>query len=304
MTNLIWAILTWAPPDIWADPPQFVQSWQESILLWFGAQVTGAVQLVGNLLLSFPIHFLQTPHFHSIYTLLAVFALVLLPGLLTYRFIRAVLGESRWAFANQQDIVLFVVRFLAVSAIVFQAPGIFIVFARIANSVVKGLLGTAQLTLISDALPSGMGVELALIMLLVWVLIYALRVITYYAVRNIHLIVLLLSTPAVLVRWVLSGESEQVEQWLNQFIGLLIIQVAHALLLVVLTHLVNAGPPPEASSELAKLWVIMAQIGVMELMLRTQHLLSHVIRFQTIDEQLHITNAYKQVTSRLRRVAS
>lgn len=280
--NFLRFLWEWTPPDIWENPPDFILDWQTSILLWVGNQVSGLVRITGSLLLSFPTHFIETMQFQQLYSLVTVVALVFLPACMAYRFIRAIMGDRRWAFVDQRDVILFIVRFLVLTAVIVKAPQMFVIFSRMANQAVTILLSLANLDLIFQ--PNALGLELIILALLITIVFYALRLIIYYAVRNFHLIILVLTIPFVLVRWVIFGDSSKIEAWLNQLIGLVIVQVLHAFILVILAYLVGIDPPPETSGKLTKLWAAMVQIGAMELMLRPQIVLGSIISFQPIDQ--------------------
>lgn len=291
----------WTPPDIWANPPDLILGWQDSLLLWIGNQVSGLVSLTGSLLLSFPTHFLETAQFKQLYSLVTITALVFLPGCMVYRFLRAVMGDRRWAFMDQQDVILFIVRFAALTALILKAPEIFIIFSRLANQMVIVLLGITNVGLLYQ--PSSLGLELIILALLVTIVFYAIRLIIYYAVRNFHLIILVLTTPFVLVRWVIFGDSSKIETWLNQLIGLIAVQILHAFILVILAHLVGLEPPPDTSGKLTKVWAAMVQIGAMELMLRPQIVLGNIISYQPIDEPTHIKGKFSSLTSKVKQLA-
>lgn len=289
----------WKPTNIWEQSPDFIVQWQESVLLWIGNQVSELVRLTSSLLLSFPTHFLETPQFQQLYALVLMFALVFLPACMAYRILRAVMGNRRWAFVDQRDVILFVVRFFVLVAVVLKAPQVFIIFSRLANQIVAILLGASNFNL--AFYPRAMGLEIILISLLIIIVFYSIRIIIYYAVRNFQLIVLILTTPVVLVRWVIFGDSHRVETWLNQFLGLLIVQVLHAFILVVLARLVGLEPS-EANGKLTKVWAAMVQIGAMELMLRPELILGHIVSFQSLDQQLQIQKTAGTVTKQVKKL--
>lgn len=288
----------WTPPDIWENPPAFLTRWQESLFLWIGRQVSEVVKMLGSLLLSFPTHFIETPGFQQLYSLVTVVALVFLPAMLAYRFIRAVMGERRWAFLNQQDIILFIVRFLILTAVVLRAPQLFVVFSSLANRIVASFLDMGDFTLVVQPY----GLELIIVGLLITIVFYALRLIIYYAVRNFQLVTLLLTTPFVLVRWVIFGDSGKVESWLNQLLSLVVVQVLHAFLLIVLTRLMALEPSPETSGKVSKLWAAMVQIGAMELMLRPQIILGNILSYQPVDEPTHIRSKVRSATGKIKKL--
>ncbi len=289
----------WTPPDIWENPPGFILGWQESFLSWVGNQVSGLVNLTGTLLLSFPTHFIETSGFQQLYSLVTVIALVFLPACMAYRFVRAVMGDRKWAFLDQRDVIFFVVRFLVLTAVILKAPQIFVLFSQLANQIVSTFLSLADFGVIGQ--PHGL--ELIILALLITIIFYALRLIIYYAVRNFHLIILILTTPFVLVRWVIFGDSSRVEMWLNQLIGLIAVQVLHAFILVILAHLMVLDPPPETSGKLTKLWAAMVQIGAMELMLRPQIVLGNIISYQPIDQPDHLKGKLSSLTSKVKQLA-
>ena len=202
---------------------------------------------------------------------------------------------------DQRDVILFVVRFLILTAVILKAPQIFVIFSRLANQVVTILLGLANLGLVFQ--PNAHGLELIILALLITIVFYAIKLIVYYAVRNFHLVILILTTPFVLVRWVIFGDSSKVEAWLNQLIGLIAVQILHAFILVILAHLVGLDPPPETSGKLTKLWAAMVQIGAMELMLRPQIVLGNIISYQPIDQPAHIKGKLGSLTSKVKQLA-
>lgn len=289
----------WTPPDIWENPPDFVLGWQESLLSWVGNQVSELVKLTSSLLLSFPTHFIETPGFKQLYALVTVIALVFLPSCMAYRFVRAVMGDRRWAFVDQRDVILFIVRLLVLAAVILKAPQIFVLFSQLANQAVAIFLSLADFDLIVH--PHGL--ELIILALLITIVFYALRLIIYYAVRNFHLIILVLTIPFVLVRWVIFGDSSKIEAWLNQLIGLVAVQVLHAFILMILARLVGLEAPPDTGGKLTKLWAAMVQIGAMELMLRPQIVLGTIISYQPIDEPTHIKGKMGSLASKVKQLA-
>lgn len=297
--NPIRFLWEWKPTNIWEQSPDFIVQWQESVLLWIGNQVSELVRLTSSLLLSFPTHFLETPQFQQLYALVLVFALVFLPACMAYRILRAVMGNRRWAFVDQRDVILFVVRFLVLIAVVLKAPQVFIIFSHLANQIVAILLGASSFGL--ALYPGSTGFEVIFIGLLITIIFYSVKLIIYYAVRNFQLIILILTTPVVLVRWVIFGDSHRVETWLNQFFGLLVVQVLHAFILVILTHLIRLEPS-DTNSKLTKVWAAMVQIGAMELMLRPELILGHIVSFQSLDQQLQIQKTAGTVTKQVKKL--
>lgn len=279
----LWMLATWKPErDLWGmlyDVPalqELADSVRYSVAGWIGNQMSEMLKLLSSLLLSFPTHFIEMPAFTEIYYLVTASALLLMPAILVFRSVSAIAGSSKWHMIEAGDLVGTIVKFAVSSLFCFRAPWIFVVLMDGANSMVSSLISQAQVNLLYDSLTKGVGVDLIIVSLLVVVLVYSVRLIVYYAVRNMHLLWLLLQTPVVLVRWAVF-QADILLDWWNQILGLILVQVLHALLFLILVKFVNAGPPPGVSAKLSKLWLVLGQIGIMELMIKPNLIMRYVV---------------------------
>lgn len=261
----LWEILTWVPPDLWED---YLGNASLALHSWFWAWILGQVSRLVSLLMSFclvlPTEFVQSGGFTKLYAASIVLSFAVLRGGVGIKVLRTLWGK-RGKFNIRDSYGLVFRSFVAVSLITL-APKLFTLIAAVSANIASSLAPLVRLDL--SVAPLSGTEELSLVIFVVVIGANAVRLLVYYAIRNVYMLVLLLALPAAAFRWAATGKQAHLEKLAQEMGGLLLVQIIHVFLFILMVQL---GEHPGRTHPV--FWNLLTQIGAMQLMLKTDTLL-------------------------------
>lgn len=264
-------LLNWRPPDLWETYfPDVSLSLQTYLWGWILNQLSCLLQTLISFCLVLPTEFIQGADFTKFYLISVVFGFAFLRGGVGVRIIKT-LWHKKGRFTTEDGYELVFRGFVSV-IVVTLAPKLFSVFSTLSVNLTASLSPLATLDL--NLVPTTGSEEISLIILAIVIGISAVRLLVFYAVRNVYLLLLLLVFPIATFRWVATGSLSHLEKIGRELGGILLIQIIHVFLFALMVQLGQSSVPEGIRPVF---WGLFTQIGAMQLMLNSDLLLELVL---------------------------
>ena len=231
-------------------------------------QLQSITEILLDLLLSTPLYIMQTEGFRELYWLSMKLALVFITPVIMWFGLKMITGnisvDSMWESIK---------RYFYFPLFFVFCPYVIKKMLIIVNQVCHTLLANGNI----EGILYPENFNLTLVVLVIVYVTYMVKIITFYAARNVKLVFLVIVSPMLYILWSLPGRFEKYNKWINEITTLILTQVGHIILLLILLKITKANAAASNWKDL------ITQLGVLIVMTEMKSWLEEYISTEKIN---------------------